>query len=79
MKMSYTLSYERLCTYPHFQRKDFATQEWLVINTTNTNIPSQGNYVDARRHYEIAAKLDPNNVTLKQNMAKLIRVEVKGE
>ena len=38
----------------------------------------QGNYAEARFHYEIAAKLDPNNDTLKQNLAKLQRLEKRN-
>lgn len=41
-------------------------------------ISSQGKHAEARLHYEIAAKLDPDNITLKQNLAKLQRVEKKN-
>ena len=41
------------------------------------NISSQGKHAEARRHYEMAAKLDPENNTLKQNLAKLQRAEKK--
>ncbi|XP_068742906.1 protein O-mannosyl-transferase TMTC1-like [Montipora capricornis] len=36
----------------------------------------EGNYVDARLHYQSASKLDPSNSVLKQNFAKLQRLEM---
>lgn len=36
----------------------------------------EGNYADARSHYETAFKLDPSNSVLKQNLAKLKRLEM---
>ena len=38
----------------------------------------QGNYAKARFHYETAAKLNPNDNTLKQNLAKLQRLEKRS-
>jgi len=38
-------------------------------------ISSQGKHTEARHHYEIAAKFDADNPTLKQNLAKLQRAE----
>lgn len=37
----------------------------------------EGNRAEARVHYEIAAKLDPGNTILKENLAKLQRLEKK--
>jgi len=37
----------------------------------------EGKHAEARHHYEIAAKFDADNPTLKQNLAKLQRVEKK--
>ena len=39
----------------------------------------QGNYAEARFHYETAAKLNPNDNTLKQNLAKLQRLEKRSQ
>ena len=39
----------------------------------------QGNYAKARFHYETAAKLNPNDNTLKQNLAKLQRLEKRSQ
>ena len=39
----------------------------------------QGNYAEARFHYETAAKLNPNDNTLKQNLAKLQRLEKRNQ
>ena len=41
------------------------------------HVSSQGKHAEARHHYEIAAKFDADNPTLKQNLAKLQRVEKK--
>ena len=40
-------------------------------------VSSQGKHTEARHHYEIAAKFDADNPTLKQNLAKLQRVVKK--
>ena len=40
-------------------------------------ISLQGEHTEAKHHYEIAAKFDPDNHTLKQNLAKLQRLEKK--
>ncbi|XP_022794710.1 transmembrane and TPR repeat-containing protein 1-like isoform X1 [Stylophora pistillata] len=39
----------------------------------------EGNRAEARLHYEIAAKLDPGNTILKENLAKLQRLERKNK
>lgn len=39
----------------------------------------EGNYAKARFHYETAAKLNPNDNTLKQNLAKLQRLEKRSQ
>ena len=39
----------------------------------------QGNCAEARFHYETAAKLNPNDNTLKQNLAKLQRLEKRSQ